>query len=967
MYCYIIYIGITHINQLTRLYPSLIRRISQGLKEVALKYGCISPSQYYYDFQPRYNVATRNIAEAAYAMHALLQEHRKQLYGSSVIIGMGKDDDFSRIDYFEKLALRVFDEDRIWLDPGLGNDFNDHFEFSKFEGIYRINTLRNTGLRFEERLAKMLIRPDRIGIVKRILLNMKEGNSERKIFVLRGIQGSGKRATLHEVLKMLYPENGGDPITLFVSSKDGNPLDPVFRVLANIIDTSIMDDLNGEENYWWASVGKKFFETISEGMWLKSIGDQNPIDMVHAFYNYIKAFAGHRRQYFLPTYVIFDGYSPDSETMILLRPLLSDLLKIEGVCLIVIRDTDDFTETYPLPGKGHGTAFRSPSHKDWVKIITNATIGDIPEEHELKHLISQNGGNFYRLFHSLLLRETNTDPSCYSDNPSEKIAASLDVATRQTMFLVHMGEGLVTRTLILERFSNPEERHNELLRYNELLAYGLIREESDGRVCGFPSSITQDNIGYTEYPDEAKNFGEYLYKCYKSGIVLNPLRLFRYLSTWGPETRAITILDEMLESLLTQRQLDVVGLLLNSLPTLLSNLTSQGSLLYQEVVGKARLRYSLLTGSIKKLDSDHHTDYSGLPYAQYAYTQNNWDEVLDASKKALLCFQKTGNHSGETYAHIELSMALLAKNNIRDTLEHLSIAHRIGDQISCNWGVFRAVAMRAVTLFLSGNLSKCARECEENRKPIWDAGRRDLWLLLTLIALRISWELGRFEQAIRLADEGRQATEFYSLEAEYSVLSIWKGRCLLAMRDEEGTVILESYSSHREALAFLAEQSWINDERKEATKLIRLAHQQKRLSIRLQGEASDWSDGYFPIEGRLADSSGPLDVLGDRIQGLKTYFEASTESGSDIIQLDSLLERKGMRITRPYSYHYSLWAAMTNQGKDKNTQIQYMDRAFNDLQARASRIDDIQTRNAWLIMDYWNKLLMKEAKNHKFI
>ncbi len=967
MHCYIIYVGITHINQLTRLYPGLIRRISQGLKEAASKYGGISAGPYRYDFQPRYNEAARNIAEAAYAMHALLQEHRKHLYGSTVLIAMKKGDDSGSMDYLEKLALRVFDEDRIWLDPELVNDFNDYFELSEFEGIYRINTLKNTGLRFEERLARLLIRPDRISAVKRILLNMKEENSARKVFVLRGIQGSGKRATLHEAMKTLYPENGGNPITLFVSSKDENPLEPIVRVLSHA-DASIMDALNGDENYWWASGGKKYFRAISEGMYLKNIGDQNPIDMGQAFYNYIKAFAGRRRQDSLPAYVILDGYSPDSETILLLRPLLPDLLKIEGVRLIVIRDTDDFTETYPLPGKGHGTAFRSPAQKDWARIITNAAIGGIPEGHELEHLILQSGGNLYRLFHSLLLlRKTNADTSFYSDNPSREIADSLDVATKQTLFLVHAGAGLVTRALILERFSKPEERHNELLRYNGLTAYGLIREESDGRARGFPCSTAQGGIGCAEYPDEARSFGEYLYRCYKSGMALDLIRLFRYLSAWGPENRAITVLEEMLESLLTQRQLAVAGNLLKSLPALPSNLENQGSLLYQEVVSKARLRYRLLTENTKKLQIDSRTDYSGLSYAQYAYTQDYWDEALKASKKALFSFQKSGNHNGETYAHIELAMALLAKNNIRDASEHLGIAHRIGNQIGCHWGVFRAAAMRTVTLFLSGNLSECARECEKNRKTVWDAGRRDLWLFLTLTALRISWELGRFEEAVRLADEGRQAAEFYSLGEEHSVLSIWKGRCLLAMRDEEGTVILESYSSRREALAFLAEQAWINNELKEAKKLIRLAHQKKRLSIRLQGEVNDWSDGYFPIEGRLADSSGPLDVLGDRIQGLKAYFEAGTEDANAIIQLDALLERDGMRISRPYSYHYALWAAMTNLGKDKNTQIQYMSRAFNDLQARAARIDDIQSKNAWLTMNYWNKLLMKEAKKHRFI
>ena len=111
-------------------------------------------------------------------------------------------------------------------------------------------------------------------------------------------------------------------------------------------------------------------------------------------------------------------------------------------------------------------------------------------------------------------------------------------------------------------------------------------------------------------------------------------------------------------------------------------------------------------------------------------------------KKSLSAYQRLGDHRGETFAHLELGLAQLALRRIRDAQDHFDIARRIGTQINAVWGVIRALSLKTITTFLYGNLSLAMKECLEHRELTRREGRRDAWMLLTLVAVRIEWETG---------------------------------------------------------------------------------------------------------------------------------------------------------------------------------------------------------------------------------
>ncbi len=981
MHSYSIYTGISHVNQLTKLHPALIVKIRAELDEMAVRYGGRPVDTELYHFPPSLGETARKTAEAAAAMHQYLRENDRELYGITVFVSGGPEDSPSDMAQLESLLLKVPEDDGFWVDSGILDDFKAYLDGDVIEGLFRVKTLKEAGPRLEERLPNLLIRPDRLKKVRQALERLELDENDRTILLLRGRSGSGKRATLNKALRTLYPDDGGSPLVIPFADDAEDPMEPFIRALGTSLAT-VSEYLDEEEGRWWESEGSGFLERCRKGRIWDTSRDQGPVDLVQAFALYVKAHVERRRRAGRPAYVLIDGFSSKSEAVSWLRSLLTEFLGRESFRLIIIRDSDEIDEVLPLPGKGHEVTFRQPSDSEWISIVQKAALGSFPDEEELKVLALSCGASLYRLFHGLLGRERGYDARI---DPGEALVASLDKDTRRILFLAHAAAGLTDRRLLVERMGeNDDVRGGEAARYDGLLDFGLIREDPDGRVRGVSGGPANAFTKDLENLREAERFGEYLYRRYNEGDPIDLFRLYRYLELWGPATKAIAILDRLLESLLTNRRLRAAGLLLNGPPMSLSDLDGTDMESLQNVVGAARLRYVLLTGGADQAriliregtvslisGRGAYSDRFRLHNARFSYAVERWDDALTASKEALFTFQKSGDHEGETNSHLELALALLALGKVRDAQEHFGIARRIGTQISASWGVLRAAAMETVTQFLFGNLPRAMRECRELRDTAHRGGRRDLWLLLTLTAVRIAWDLGRYGEAASMAEEGRKTALFYGLNDEEAVMELWKGRSLLAegttAGKAEGRSLLLNAENSREAQAFLAEDAFFSGDSSAAGLYIQKALSGERMSCRLQGEADDWSDGFFPIEGRLSVSGGPLDVLGEWIEGFDAFLAGDSGDGSAIERLTTLLEKDGRRVPKPFSYLYALWAALVSPEGEREMQTRFMSRAFNDLQVRAGRFDDNQTKHAWLSANPWNKRLMDEAQKRKFL
>ena len=978
MYSYLVYAGISHVNQLTKIHPALISRVRSELDEIARQFGACQIEKELHHFPQSLGELARKTAEAASAMFACLRRHERELYGITVLISAVPEDEIpSSMADLEDLLLKVPDVDGFWVADDALSDFDNYLEGAVEDGMFRVKALKEFGPRFEERLSRLLIRSGRLEKVHQALKKLEKDENDGSILLLHGPIGSGKRAVLNHALRMLYPDDGGSPLTIPFAEDAEDPQEPFIRALDASMAVT-MEYFDADEKLWWEREGADFLEMARTGHIWETFRDQGPVDLIQAFALFVKAHVKRRRQVGSSAYVIIDGFTPESEAATWLRSLLTEFLGTESFRLVVIRDSDDFDEVLPISGVGQKFVFRQPSRSEWASIVQKASLENTVEAKDLKELANYCGANLYRLFHCLIARERDLDSRA---DPVVALVASLEWETRRLLFLAHVSDGLVDRRILVERLNGDASvRNSEDARYQSLLELGLIREDSDGRVRSFPCGLVNVFAHDVDFLQDAHQFGEYLYSRYQEGGSIDLFRLFRYLESWGPNLRGIAVLHELLSTLLTNRRLRAAGKILSSSPMTVNDLDVSGMESIQNVLGAARLRYVLLTEGIKGArnlvragtvslagGSGSYSDSFRLHNAQYFYAMERWDDALVAAKEALFIFQRSGDHKGEAYSHLELALSLLAQRKVRDAMEHFEISRRIGTQVKASWAVLRASALAATTQFIYGNLPWSLRECYKYRVRAQHAGRRDLWLLFTLTIVRINWELGRYEDGAAVAEEGRELAAFYDLEDPRQVLSIWKGRCLLANDDVAGYSLLTADENSRESLAFLAEIAYLKGDLATAYKHIQKALVLPRKSCRLQGEADDWSDGFFPIEGRLSDSQGLLDVLGEWIEGFDSFLAVESGDATQIVRLDALLEKNSRGTPRPFSYMYAYWAALMSPLTDRGIQTRYMRLAFNDFYVRAGRFDDAQIKHEWLTANPWNKRIMAEAQKQQFL
>ncbi len=983
MHSYLIYTGIYHENQLRKLRAYLVEEIERELTRICREYGGRPSGAPVYVFSSSLEENVRKTAEASEAMYRFLQKNHQNLLGFTVLVTAGKDEG----EVLNSLILKIPRDNGLWVAPDVQSDFRAYFETVKQQGFFRVEALKTLGPRLEERLPRLLVRHNRLAALRTALEKMEKGSTEtfhERTLLIRGQHRSGKRKTFFEALRERYPDDSGMPFIMTFSRDSPGTMEPFTRTVflgPSDFTDRVSEYLQEDEQQWWEQEGRGFLEETSQGGLCRSSRDQGLVDLVQAFALYLKAFLEFRKELNRPAYIVLDGFQPKAEAAERLQSVLAEFNDNDFLRLVIIRDIEPFGAPeaeglFEMPR--YVVDFRKPEKEEWVELVGKASTRALPSPAKTERLLMEYGSDLYTLFHVFLARERKLD---IRGDASGVLVDSLDTETRNILFLAHAASGLANRRLLTERLGTEDEIvFGECARYDSLMHLGFIREDADGRVRFLPGASVVSSLSSSENIRSAAAFGRFMYKRLEDGEPVDALRLFRYIEKWGPSESGIAVLHGLLEKLLDNRQLRNAGVILKSAPLMNSEMNGDDRETLGQVLGAARLRYMLLTAGPEEIHAlirdgvvapvVERGDFAGsfrLNQARLFYAAFRWDEAAGAAKEALFFFQKQGNHKGETLAHQELALALLASGRVRDALEHFEIARRIGTQIGAAWAVLRAASLEAVGRFIFGNLSRSSRDCDELRILAHEHGRRDIWLLLTLCRVRIDWELGRYPEAASLASEGKDTADFYGLEREADVFEVWYGRCLLAEGKKKGKAVLQNARNQREALAFLAEAAWLEGNIEAAGNFILPALELQRQTVRVQGESEDWSDGFFPIEGRLGDSSQPLDILGEWIEAFAAFVGAEDKGLPAVDRLSGMISSEGWRFPRPFRYVYALWALLSSEEVNSEVQTRHVSQAFNELQLRAARFDDNQTKRAWLSDNYWNKRIMDEAHRRKLL
>ena len=181
MHSYSIYTGISHVNQLTKLHPALIMKISGELDSISRHFGGRRVDAGLYYFPPSSGETARKTAEAAEAMYRFLRDNDRDLFGITVLVIGGTTDSASALTGLDSLLLRVSDENGFWVDREILEDFQNYLDGEMIEGLFSVSHLKEAGPRLEERLPSLLIRSERLKMVRSALEQLERSTFYRAL------------------------------------------------------------------------------------------------------------------------------------------------------------------------------------------------------------------------------------------------------------------------------------------------------------------------------------------------------------------------------------------------------------------------------------------------------------------------------------------------------------------------------------------------------------------------------------------------------------------------------------------------------------------------------------------------------------------------------------------------------------------------------------------------------------------
>jgi tetratricopeptide (TPR) repeat protein len=272
----------------------------------------------------------------------------------------------------------------------------------------------------------------------------------------------------------------------------------------------------------------------------------------------------------------------------------------------------------------------------------------------------------------------------------------------------------------------------------------------------------------------------------------------------------------------------------------------------------------------------------------------------------------------------------------------------------------------ATAHFLLGNLSKAERLVKQAELSARIAGRPE-WALRSLFFLgRCYFESGRYKNAISIFQSLLENTTDTLSPACRETLDAWIFRSKLYLYENIPPL---PENMNADALLFKLEGLYLVGEYDEAIKLSDEILSEISEKEFLLIEQPDWSSGFAQCE--LLEFSP--DEFWFRMvmvwRSLALCRAEPQDSREAVVSIQKIMSGERFCDYDPHApfCFFANYRVLNETGAgeiDRNTAVGM---AFKRLQLRAGRIDDSETRRAFLSNQYWNKILFNTAKEYKLI
>ncbi len=404
-----------------------------------------------------------------------------------------------------------------------------------------------------------------------------------------------------------------------------------------------------------------------------------------------------------------------------------------------------------------------------------------------------------------------------------------------------------------------------------------------------------------------------------------------------------------------------------------------------------RLRFHLLKGDVAgadKLAAGNALSTESLvpqPYFARLYLElgrfqlcrGETAKALPLLKKAVQYFQELSMTAPTGESFLELGCGFLAKGNLKEALEYFSFATKLVQDSQAPFIHARSLWFESVALYLRGNYSRILSNCDEAALLAGSHGFRETELLFGVLKARVFFDLGHYERASLLLRESLALARLYGFRRAETMLFAWIARCA-SYQGQTGYAyrLLRALEETDETLFIRGELHFLAGELKKAEKVFTKALHRRPADVPLFPEYNSW-EGAFPlVEGRCLDLNAhgtPVIRLCRAYRAVLQCRAGNLDEGIAELHLLTTTEKFSEADPHVYLFYYLYYTVLKTLEK-KKTSLQevghgltILNQSLKHLQERSTVIDEPRDRIQYVSRNYWNKLILEEAKLNKLM
>jgi tetratricopeptide (TPR) repeat protein len=982
-----LYLDIFYFSQLRRINQASMDGMVARLSQILLNangqiHGRSSP--FLFTFDEEIPGIRLQAAQASFVVYSELKAASDELSG--FVLALDENEETNPeilLRSFKKTVFSLQADNNFVVGEALADDFSDYFSYDRRDDFCFAIDFRFTHPVSADEQQIFWERPSASRLMLDRLDPVFRGESLEKVLVFTADRQSSPMRVLERAIK---PLTGAVQVPRF-RPKPGtlNPYAPICACLP-VSDIPVSGGRLTKSERRCYDAARPAFDYLAKAPFMENPPAEIERRFFLFFELYLHGFVRDRIARGLPPLILLEDVDLfPVKSIKLFSSFIQELTDGQSLVLVATSESPEcpsldpeWTEYLELPEASEAEAI---AYVDEVFEKGKAEGDRLPRE-TVETISEKWKGEPLAFFHALLSGSASKDPTA-------AYLASLPTDLLEILFFILISNGVLA-TPELEEFLTRTGRkaQSQQLAFRQLYQMGFIvsqenPEPSADRLSGYLPGI----LGQ-EHAELEKAFCSYVAGLADRGALSESIDLSRHISGLGFPIPPASVLRTLSREYSLGNVAAIKASRESGFFQGLSGVSVQDRLgldrwagLLAAAAGGSENELRAMAESMDALPSDEDSLLSGqrsMSRFLKDYSGNRSKDALDRAKRALISFQRKTDILGEAQANRALGLCFLKSEQIYDAMDYFANAFAIAEAIPDDFECALDSYYEALSYFLHGNYSRCARlaaRCQDLARK----GFRPDWEIQALfLQARVEFEFGRFDKALEFLSGAMAVDRLRAASGCADRLRIWSGRCLTRIFEySHAAALLEAYPDDAEALAFLAENLLEIDEPEKA-----LAVAEKALEIEpsrrpVSPDQPRLASGYDFIEDRAIGSDGSesaftLFLLTTRAE-IKRRLGKQEEAANELYRLTRELKlSENDPNLHVYLYHYFLAIPESGSVKAEYSTFQtdratILSKAFKTLQLRASRIDTAVDKNSYMTANRSNRMLMDSAKLYKFI